>query len=373
MVDSNKIGQFISELRKSKNLSQEKFGELLGVERVSISKWERGVTLPRYDMLLKLSSMFDVTVNEILYGEWINKQNEEKINEVSANLYKSNHKVKKVVIALVFVLLLIIALFGLYYFFNSYKTIEAYTVSGNSDSVIINGGIFVKTRGKIYFSINELEFKKEVNIKKMTLYYKEIENLIYSGDGTSILISEYYGENEYFQTKYLNDITENLYLHIDYDNDESEEIKLHFTQDYINDILLFKKVKSVAEESNFKVKAVSPELKYLMNIIEENFDRVDDTYYHYETIDDLDYIASYIPNTNTITLNVSEKDGTILEEWNFDINGKVLLYQLFDNQNIVYDFEYKNDKMQCLTGPCQNAEEKNDFFWSYLYEIKQEI
>ena len=78
MIDSDRIGKFILELRKSKNLSQGQLGEILGIDRVSISKWERGVCLPSPEMLLKLSDMFNVTVNEILYGE---KKNFDKKNK----------------------------------------------------------------------------------------------------------------------------------------------------------------------------------------------------------------------------------------------------------------------------------------------------
>ena len=69
MIDSVKIGKFILELRKSKSLSQGELGEILGVDRVSISKWERGVSIPSHEMLLKLSTVFEVSINEILRGE----------------------------------------------------------------------------------------------------------------------------------------------------------------------------------------------------------------------------------------------------------------------------------------------------------------
>lgn len=40
-----KIGKFISELRKSKGLTQKDLAEQMGVTDKAVSKWERGVSL----------------------------------------------------------------------------------------------------------------------------------------------------------------------------------------------------------------------------------------------------------------------------------------------------------------------------------------
>ena len=41
-MDQEKIGKFISELRKEKNLTQEQLAEKMGVTDKSISRWENG-------------------------------------------------------------------------------------------------------------------------------------------------------------------------------------------------------------------------------------------------------------------------------------------------------------------------------------------
>ena len=45
-MDQIKIGKFIAELRKNKNLTQEQLGELLGVNNITISRWETGKNMP---------------------------------------------------------------------------------------------------------------------------------------------------------------------------------------------------------------------------------------------------------------------------------------------------------------------------------------
>ena len=43
-MDQIKVGKFIAELRKEKNLTQEELAELLGVSSKSVSRWENGVS-----------------------------------------------------------------------------------------------------------------------------------------------------------------------------------------------------------------------------------------------------------------------------------------------------------------------------------------
>ena len=50
-MNQRKIGNFIAELRKEKNMTQEQLAEKLGVSNKSISRWENGVTMPDYSLL----------------------------------------------------------------------------------------------------------------------------------------------------------------------------------------------------------------------------------------------------------------------------------------------------------------------------------
>lgn len=63
---SIKQGDYLKELRIKNNLSQEKLGERLGLSRQSISKWEQGYALPDTENLLKLSEIYNVSVDSIL-------------------------------------------------------------------------------------------------------------------------------------------------------------------------------------------------------------------------------------------------------------------------------------------------------------------
>lgn len=55
--------------RKKKNWSQEELAEKLFVSRQSVSKWENGQNFPSIEILIKLSDLFGVTIDELLRSD----------------------------------------------------------------------------------------------------------------------------------------------------------------------------------------------------------------------------------------------------------------------------------------------------------------
>ena len=60
------IGQRIALKRKEQNLSQEALGEVLGVSRQSVYKWESDAALPEIDKFVAMSRLFGVTGTRII-------------------------------------------------------------------------------------------------------------------------------------------------------------------------------------------------------------------------------------------------------------------------------------------------------------------
>lgn len=73
-MDQEKIGKFISKLRKEKNLTQEEFAEKLGVTGKSVSRWENGQCMPDLSLLIPISKELGITVNELISGERLEKK-----------------------------------------------------------------------------------------------------------------------------------------------------------------------------------------------------------------------------------------------------------------------------------------------------------
>lgn len=80
-MDLIKIGKFISECRKKKNLTQEQLAEKLYITDRAVSKWERGLSLPDADKMLDLCNILDISINELFNGEKINMKDEKKKTE----------------------------------------------------------------------------------------------------------------------------------------------------------------------------------------------------------------------------------------------------------------------------------------------------
>lgn len=65
----NGFGEFLYTLRKEKGMTQAELAEALGVTNKAVSKWETGEAMPETSLLLPLSRIFGVTVDELLDGE----------------------------------------------------------------------------------------------------------------------------------------------------------------------------------------------------------------------------------------------------------------------------------------------------------------
>ena len=63
------IGKTIKKLREEKSMTQYNLAEKLNVTRPAVSNWETGKTSPDIDTLFKLSQIFDVSMEEMIYGE----------------------------------------------------------------------------------------------------------------------------------------------------------------------------------------------------------------------------------------------------------------------------------------------------------------
>ena len=73
-ISNEKFGLFVTELRKKKNLTQKDLAEKLYVSDKTVSKWERGLSMPNVVLLIPIADILDVTVTELLSGEKIDTQ-----------------------------------------------------------------------------------------------------------------------------------------------------------------------------------------------------------------------------------------------------------------------------------------------------------
>ncbi len=115
-MNQEKIGKFIANQRKLKELTQEELAEKLGITKNAVSKWERGLCLMDMSLLKPLSEILEVSVNEILAGEKIEekdivKKSEENIIKLTELIDLKTMKYGIIGMTLFFIILVIISAF----------------------------------------------------------------------------------------------------------------------------------------------------------------------------------------------------------------------------------------------------------------------
>lgn len=86
------LGENIKILRKRRGYSQETLAQQLNVVRQTVSKWEKGISVPDADMLTRLAELFEVTVGELLGENIENKADAINMNEVAVQLEVLNEQ-----------------------------------------------------------------------------------------------------------------------------------------------------------------------------------------------------------------------------------------------------------------------------------------
>ena len=115
-MNQEKIGKFIAELRKEKNMTQQQLADKLNVTDRAVSNWENGRRLPEYSLLSELCDILSISINELFAGNKIDKENynkiaDENLSEVIKNLDRENRIFEKrmmIVLAITTLLTIII-------------------------------------------------------------------------------------------------------------------------------------------------------------------------------------------------------------------------------------------------------------------------
>lgn len=68
-MNATDIGKYLSELRNYYKVTQEELAGRLGVTRQAVSKWERGNTIPDIEILMNLSEIYGISINDILKAD----------------------------------------------------------------------------------------------------------------------------------------------------------------------------------------------------------------------------------------------------------------------------------------------------------------
>lgn len=136
-MNQEKIGKFIMESRKSKNMTQSTLAEKLGVSDRTIGNWENGRNMPDLSLFKPLCDCLDISINELISGEKIEKNKyQEKFEENIINTI--DYSTKKINISNNFVGIVLI-LVGFFVTVVALTTVSSDSSWGSFYSII--GGI----------------------------------------------------------------------------------------------------------------------------------------------------------------------------------------------------------------------------------------
>lgn len=186
-MDNNKIGKFISSLRKEQNLTQQELANKLFVTDKAVSKWERGLSLPDITLLRKLADVLKVDVVDILDGQKGTGRKiniEEEIEKITKEQSKIHKKKRNKILTIVIILLLIIIYIT---FKNLYLGYNIKTVNYSHSNRNINIGVpktsFMMKHNDRSYSYKNLRnyhiVENEVKNYLKTLKYSTCNNTIY--------------------------------------------------------------------------------------------------------------------------------------------------------------------------------------------------
>ena len=65
-MNTNIISKYLQLLRKKHNYTQDELAKRLDISRQAVSKWETGAAIPDLEVLLKISKLYGITINDIL-------------------------------------------------------------------------------------------------------------------------------------------------------------------------------------------------------------------------------------------------------------------------------------------------------------------
>lgn len=112
------LSENLKNLRKSKGYSQEQLAVQLNVVRQTISKWEKGLSVPDAQMLMEIAELFDVSVSDLLGKDMPFESKKDVLEVIAEELAKRNElmaiqqqerkKTKKFIVDIVGAILIII-------------------------------------------------------------------------------------------------------------------------------------------------------------------------------------------------------------------------------------------------------------------------
>ncbi len=176
-MDCQKIGNLILKIRKEKQMTQKEIADKLNISDKTISKWERGLGCPDISLLIPLSEILEISLYELLGGEKISKESQEKVDKVIKDTIQASAKRRmkdKIIDGVINTILLVTLLSALVFLFILFFGQDMYQrFSYKPDSIKISDFVEYKEfldENNCKLSLEEYECGTNGNINYNVIY-----------------------------------------------------------------------------------------------------------------------------------------------------------------------------------------------------------
>lgn len=359
-MNIEKMAEFLKSLREDKGLTQDQLGDMLNVSRSLVSKWEHASKIPAVDCLMSLSKIYDITIDEIIYGERKNTKNAKDIESLSATIM--NESKKKIDLAhksiIIVTLVLSFLLLGSYFIFN-YNSIKVYSVYGKAEHYDVKNTLMIISKNKSYIKFGDIVNSNDYGDKE----YDGYEFYAKDGNNRIVLSSREDGEivrnlddsDNFLNFTNLEKFIDDLYVDIYY-NDEVETVKLDTTLEMANNKIFninnddgssIQKIKTKSNnedlpkyvQENFTFDKDNNCYKYMTNLNDKNTDF--EYYYDIEQmniyVDDIQYMYDYKSDLLYI-INLKNNNYERLATYDLK-NNECRMFECGNNANLIKNFK----------------------------------
>lgn len=374
-MNNKQVGKFLKELRKEKGLTQYEVADKLMLTRATISKWERGAMGFTSKNLSLLCEFFDITPDELMCGERNKKGLKDKVNEITLNVLNNNIKLHRMFKVAVAIIIILVVSFLVYYFYTFYNSVKIYSIYLNSDKYAVKYGQLTKTSDKIYFYLDiDYLIENVDDIESVQLFYINGSKLVTLGETTELKpfsITSSKGYDELINFDEFEIALKRMYIYVNFKDGDFERLDVSFKREYANTSVLPKKdnnVNSGITTEYMKKEATKFYERFLKlketiekhgkdNTLDFKFEGKN---YHLEVCDNELIISSSVNNERyKFSYSYINKEIFILTKFDAD-----------DFENQIYSFDIQMGK--CLEGDCKNHMDNYREMVRLYYEIMYE-
>lgn len=138
------LSENLKNLRKSKGLTQDELAIKLNVVRQTISKWEKGLSVPDSEMLIRIADELDTSVN-VLLGETVTTDDETQLEIIAAKLellndqFAKRNETRRKIWRIIFIVIIVLAAASLMFELIDFMHYRSVMDDINTSTAIIGG------------------------------------------------------------------------------------------------------------------------------------------------------------------------------------------------------------------------------------------